>query len=93
VDVTLDVLDKKDLPVQVDWTGKLPENLRMEKVKNRAEHCTDYRRKTDIKKYHHSLYRKNSAGIDSVFQNHRYQSGVKPRIPKGGARIQGQNHC
>ena len=33
VDVTLDVLDKKDLPVQVDWTGKLPENLRMEKVK------------------------------------------------------------
>ncbi len=33
VDVSLDVLDKKDLPVQVDWTGKLPENLRMEKVK------------------------------------------------------------
>ena len=33
VDVTLDVPDKKDLPVQVDWTGKLPENLRMEKVK------------------------------------------------------------
>jgi uncharacterized protein (TIGR00159 family) len=32
VDVTLDVPDKKDLPVQVDWTGKLPENLRMEKV-------------------------------------------------------------
>jgi uncharacterized protein (TIGR00159 family) len=33
VDVSLDVLDKKDMPVQVDWTGKLPENLRMEKVK------------------------------------------------------------
>ncbi len=32
VDVTLDVLDKKDLPVQVDWTGKLPDNMRMEKV-------------------------------------------------------------
>jgi diadenylate cyclase len=32
VDVTLDVPDKKDLPVQVDWIGKLPENLRMEKV-------------------------------------------------------------
>jgi diadenylate cyclase len=32
VDVTLDVPDKKDLPGQVDWTGKLPENLRMEKV-------------------------------------------------------------
>jgi diadenylate cyclase len=32
VDVTLDVPDKKDLPVQVDWTGKLPENLRMEKI-------------------------------------------------------------
>jgi len=32
VDVTLDIPDKKDLPVQVDWTGKLPENLRMEKV-------------------------------------------------------------
>lgn len=33
VDVTLDVLDKKDVPVQVDWTGKLPDNLRIEKVK------------------------------------------------------------
>jgi YbbR domain-containing protein len=32
VDVTLDVPDKKNLPVQVDWTGKLPENLRMERV-------------------------------------------------------------
>lgn len=32
VDVFLDVLDKKELPVQVDWTGKLPDNLRMEKV-------------------------------------------------------------
>jgi YbbR domain-containing protein len=32
VEVSLDVLDRKDLPVQVDWTGKLPDNLRMEKV-------------------------------------------------------------
>jgi uncharacterized protein (TIGR00159 family) len=32
VDVSLDVLDKKDLPVQVDWTGKLPDNLRMERI-------------------------------------------------------------
>ena len=27
VDVTLDVLGKKDLPVQVDWAGKMPQGL------------------------------------------------------------------
>jgi diadenylate cyclase len=27
VEVTLDVLVKKELPIQVDWVGKLPENL------------------------------------------------------------------
>jgi hypothetical protein len=33
VDVTLDVPEERELPIQVDWSGKLPENLRMEKVK------------------------------------------------------------
>jgi hypothetical protein len=32
VEVSLDVPDKKELPIQVDWTGKLPGNMRMEKV-------------------------------------------------------------
>lgn len=32
VDVTLDIPEKKELPVQADWTGKLPANLRMEIV-------------------------------------------------------------
>ncbi len=29
VDVTLDVLVKKELPIQIDWVGKLPDNLIM----------------------------------------------------------------
>ena len=32
VEVTLDIPDRKELPVQVDWIGKLPENLRIEQV-------------------------------------------------------------
>jgi uncharacterized protein (TIGR00159 family) len=33
VDVTLDVPVEKELPIQVDWSGKLPENLLLESVK------------------------------------------------------------
>jgi diadenylate cyclase len=33
VDVTLDVPVEKELPIQVDWSGKLPENLLLETVK------------------------------------------------------------
>jgi diadenylate cyclase len=33
VDVVLDVKVKKELPVQVDWIGKLPVNLTLTKVK------------------------------------------------------------
>ena len=32
VNVTLDIPEKKELPVQVDWTGKLPDNLRIERI-------------------------------------------------------------
>ncbi|MGD9973795.1 MAG: diadenylate cyclase [Desulfatirhabdiaceae bacterium] len=32
VDVFLDTPTVKDIPVQVDWTGKLPENMRIEQV-------------------------------------------------------------
>lgn len=32
VDVTLDIPTKKELPVQVDWVGKLPRNLILEKI-------------------------------------------------------------
>ncbi|MEJ2642082.1 MAG: diadenylate cyclase, partial [Desulfosarcinaceae bacterium] len=33
VDVTLDVPVEKELPIQVDWSGKLPENFLLETVK------------------------------------------------------------
>jgi diadenylate cyclase len=33
IDVTLDVPVKKKLPVQVDWIGKLPQNLILEEIK------------------------------------------------------------
>jgi diadenylate cyclase len=33
VEVTLDVLVKKEFPIQVDWVGKLPENLRLVEAK------------------------------------------------------------
>ncbi|HSO67941.1 MAG TPA: diadenylate cyclase [Desulfatirhabdiaceae bacterium] len=32
VDVILDIPVSKEIPIQVDWTGKLPENLRIERV-------------------------------------------------------------
>ncbi len=32
IDVTLDIPEKKEFPVQADWTGKLPENLRIESI-------------------------------------------------------------
>ena len=33
VDVTLDVLIKREFPIQVDWVGKLPKNLRLVEAK------------------------------------------------------------
>ena len=33
VEVTLDTPDRKEIPIQADWTGKLPENLRIESVR------------------------------------------------------------
>jgi YbbR domain-containing protein len=33
VEVTLDVLVKRAFPIQVDWVGKLPENVRLVEVK------------------------------------------------------------
>jgi uncharacterized protein (TIGR00159 family) len=35
--VTLDVMLKKELPIQADWVGKLPENLVLERVKLNPE--------------------------------------------------------
>ncbi len=32
VDVTMDIPEKKELPVQVDWTGRLPDHLRIERI-------------------------------------------------------------
>jgi len=32
VDVILDIPVSKEIPIQVDWTGKLPENLRIERI-------------------------------------------------------------
>ena len=32
VNVMMDIPEKKELPVQVDWTGKLPDHLRIERV-------------------------------------------------------------
>lgn len=37
IDVTLDVLVKKKLPVQVDWTGKLPQGLILEEIKKNPQ--------------------------------------------------------
>ena len=37
VEVTLDELIKKDLPVQVDWSGKLPEHLLLVSAKINPE--------------------------------------------------------
>jgi diadenylate cyclase len=40
VDVTLDVPIKKELPIQVDWIGKLPANLILEEIKMDPERIT-----------------------------------------------------
>jgi YbbR domain-containing protein len=40
VDVTLDVQAKKELPVQVDWVGKLPAHLMLTEVRKDPEKVT-----------------------------------------------------
>ena len=68
--VTLDTMLKKELPVQVDWAGKLPENLILERVKLTPESVTVSGGSLTLKKiitvYTHPIHLENIRGSGQI---------------------------
>ncbi len=89
IDVSLDVLVIKELPIQVDWTGKLPDDLILTNATVTPAKTKLIGERRISKGPGNHLYRKSASRQTDANREHDGQFGLEPGFIKSRARFDG----